>query len=90
MDIKRELTNPQTRARWKHTGNWNRRIQIPGIWSGPVWDIPPHAVEALLKQGRTDFEPTDGANQTTADVAKGAESASKANQTVPPKDGDKK
>jgi hypothetical protein len=55
-DIKQELTNPDTRAKYKHTGNWNRRIQIPGVWSGHVKDIPPHAVEALIKQGRKDFE----------------------------------
>lgn len=52
-----ELTNPETRAKWKHIGGWNRRIQIPGVWSGHVKDIPPFAVEALIKQGRKDFVP---------------------------------
>lgn len=56
-DVKQELTNPESRARWKHSGNWNRLIQIPGVWSGHVKDIPPHAVEVLIKQGRKDFEP---------------------------------
>lgn len=55
MDVKEELTNADTRAKYKHIGNWNRRIQIPGVWSGHVKDIPPHAVEALIKQGRKDF-----------------------------------
>ncbi|THU34246.1 hypothetical protein FAM09_24825 [Niastella caeni] len=58
-----ELTNPDTRARWKHTGNWNRSIQIPGVWSGHVKDIPPHAVEVLIKQGRKDFVPIEASGK---------------------------
>ena len=79
MDVKEELTHPETRARWKHTGNWNRRIQIPGVWSGHVRDIPPHAVEALIKQGRKDFELITPAKQkqetVTTDSGKGAETS---------------
>lgn len=55
--VTEELTNPDTRSKYKHTGNWNRRIQIPGVWSGHVKDIPPDAVEELIKQGRKDFVP---------------------------------
>lgn len=72
-DIKEELTNPETRAKWKHTGTWNRRIQIPGVWSGPVWDIPPHAVEALIKQGRKDFVPTNATEPVIGGPANYAE-----------------
>lgn len=59
--MEQELTNLETRAKWKHIGNWNRRIQIPRVWSGHVKDIPPHAVEALIKQGRKDFVPIESA-----------------------------
>ena len=67
-DNKPELTNAETRAKWKHTGNWNRRIQIPNVWSGHVKDIPPHAVEALIKQGRTDFVPLTPVTKKTDSV----------------------
>lgn len=51
------FTNPETARRYKpaENFNWNRRIQIPNVWSGPVERIPPEAVEALIKQGRIDF-----------------------------------
>lgn len=88
MDIKQELTNPETRARWKHTGNWNRLIQIPGVWSGPVWDIPPHAVEALIKQGRKDFVPIEGKSNQVVPPKEVDEG--KPNQTTPAKEADKK
>lgn len=60
-EIKNELTNPETAKLWKHTGNWNRIIHIPGVWRGHVTDISPEAVRKLLEQGRTDFVPIDKA-----------------------------
>lgn len=56
-EVIKEFTNPEVAKRWKPTPDftWNRRINVPGIFGGPVWDITPKAVEALIKQGRKDF-----------------------------------
>jgi hypothetical protein len=65
MKLKEELTNPETAKLYKHNGNWNRKINIPGVWSGFVQDIPPHAVQKLIEQGRTDFVPITAAKPTS-------------------------
>ncbi|MGN6416870.1 MAG: hypothetical protein ACTHMC_05240 [Pseudobacter sp.] len=54
-EIIKQLLNPDTAAQFKHTGNWNREIRIPNVWKGLPQNIPPHAVEALIQQGRKDF-----------------------------------
>ena len=56
-EVVERLTDPETAARFKYNGGWNKRIQIPGVWQGPVSDIPVFAVEKLIEQGRKEFVP---------------------------------
>lgn len=59
-DKKTEFSNPETAKKYKMVGdNWDRRVNIPGIYAGHIRDIHPKAAEALIKQGRTDIVPKE-------------------------------
>ncbi len=74
-----EFTHPEVKSKYQpvEPSNWNRRINIPKVWSGHVRDLTPEAVEALIRQGRKDIVP----------IPEGPSSGSKTANNAAGKDG---